>query len=117
MDSLFNAREEANPETFFGAIRVCLTKYADFNGRATRSEFWWFALFVTLVTAAFTYLSENLGAIFLIVVLLPLLAAGTRRCHDSGRSGWWQLFLLAPVAGLVVVGTIWALPPNEAGSE
>ncbi|MCC6300329.1 MAG: DUF805 domain-containing protein [Anaerolineales bacterium] len=117
MDSLFNAREEANPETFFGAIRVCLTKYADFNGRATRSEFWWFALFVTLVTSAFTYLSENLGAIFLIAVLLPLLAAGARRCHDSGRSGWWQLFLLVPVGGLVIVGTIWALPPSEAGSE
>lgn len=116
MDSLFNTRETANPETFFGAIRVCLAKYADFNGRAARPEFWWFALFVTLITAAFTYLSENLGAIFLIVVLLPLLAAGARRCHDSGRSGWWQLFLLVPV-GIIVVGTIWALPSSETGSE
>jgi hypothetical protein len=44
-----NVRGDGNAVTFFEAIRVCLTKYADFTGQASRSEFWWFTLFVTLV--------------------------------------------------------------------
>jgi DNA-binding CsgD family transcriptional regulator len=112
MESFLNAREEANPATFFGAIRVCLTKYADFNGRAARAEFWWFALFVTLVTLALGYLSQELASVFSVAVLLPLLAAGARRLHDIGKSGWWQLFMLAPVAGFVLVAILWALPTD-----
>jgi DNA-binding CsgD family transcriptional regulator len=100
-----------NPITFFESIRVCLIKYADFTGRASRPEFWWFTLFVILAAGALTYLSEMLGGVFLIATLLPLLAAGTRRLHDIGRSGVWQLFLLVPVAGVVLVGILWALPP------
>lgn len=106
------ASNGGNPLTFFEAIRVCFNKYADFTGRASRSEFWWFALFVSLVAAALTVVHEILGSAFLITMLLPLLAAGTRRLRDSGKSGWWQLFLLAPVAGLVLVGILWALPPS-----
>jgi uncharacterized membrane protein YhaH (DUF805 family) len=65
------------------------------------------------MASALVYVSENLGSIFLIAMLLPFLAAGTRRLRDSGQSGWWQLFLLVPVAGIVVVGTLWALPPTS----
>ncbi len=108
-----NASSEGNTLTFFESIRVCLTKYAEFNGRASRSEFWWFALFITLVTSALVYLSEALSSIFLIAILLPLLAAGARRLHDTGKSGWWQLFLLAPVGGIILLGILWALPPTE----
>lgn len=106
-----NTRDGTNPITFFDAIRICLTKYAEFSGRASRAEFWWFALFVLLVATALAYLSEMLSSVFLIAILLPLLAAGTRRLHDSGRSGWWQLFLLAPVGGIIILGILWALPP------
>ncbi len=115
MENLLNskANSEADSSTFFGAIRVCLAKYADFNGRAARPEFWWFALFITLASAAFTYLSETLGSVFMIVTLLPLLAAGARRLHDIGKSGWWLAFLLVPVGGIVVVGTLWALPTDQ----
>jgi uncharacterized membrane protein YhaH (DUF805 family) len=56
------------------------------------------------------YVSETLASVFMVAMLLPLLAAGARRLHDSGRSGWWELFLLAPVAGIVVVRILWALP-------
>ena len=104
----------ANSLTFAQAIRVCLEKYADFTGLASRSEFWWFALFVLLVTSAFTYASEVAGSIFLIAVLLPLLAAGARRLREAGKSAWWLLFLLAPVGGLVVLVWFWALPPASA---
>ena len=108
-----NVSNEGKTMTFHEAIRVCFIKYAEFNGRASRSEFWWFALFITLVGGALEYLSQNLTAIFLIAVLLPLLAAGTRRLRDSGKSAWWQLFLLAPL-GIVIVGFLWTLPPASS---
>lgn len=112
-----NAGDEGKTTTFYEAIRVCLTKYAEFDGRASRSEFWWFILFVILVAGALQYVSQNLSSIFLIAILLPLLAAGTRRLRDSGKSGWWQLFLLVPVAGIVLVGILWALPPTSLPQE
>jgi DNA-binding CsgD family transcriptional regulator len=108
-----NLRNGANPMTFFESILVCLKKYAEFNGRASRSEFWWFTLFVILVATALAYLSQTVANIFLIAVLLPFLAAGTRRLRDSGKSAWWQLFLLAPVGGIFLVGYLWTLPPRS----
>jgi DNA-binding CsgD family transcriptional regulator len=107
-----NVRGDGSRMTFFEAIRVCLiTKYADFTGTASRAEFWWFALFVTLVSVALATVSEILGDIFMIAMLLPFLAVGTRRLRDSAQSVWWQLFLLVPVAGIIVLGFKWALPP------
>lgn len=97
--------------TFFEAITVCLRKYANFTGRASKAEFWWFALFVTLTASALTYLHENIGSAFLIAFLLPFLAAGARRLHEAGKSGWWQLFLLVPVGGIVILAYMWTLPP------
>jgi uncharacterized membrane protein YhaH (DUF805 family) len=99
--------------TFPQAIRICFAKYAEFDGRATRAEFWWFALFVTLATSGFTYLSEAAASIFLIAVLLPFLAAGARRLHDANKSAWWLLFLPVPVGGLVILAVLWAMPSYE----
>ena len=112
-----NTRSEANTMTFYESIRVCLTRYAEFNGRASRSEFWWFALFVTLVSAALAYFSQTLVNVFLVAMLLPVLAAGARRLHDSGKSGWWQLFILAPVAGIIMLMILWAMAPENTPSE
>jgi DNA-binding CsgD family transcriptional regulator len=112
-----NATMNANPAsedgtmTFYESIRVCLAKYAEFNGRASRPEFWWFTLFLTLVSAALAYLSEDLMNIFMIAMLLPQLAVGTRRLRDTGKSPWWQLFLLVPIGGLVLLAILWAQPP------
>ena len=112
-----NTHNEANMMTFYESIRICLTKYADFNGRASRPEFWWFMLFIILIASALTYLSESLTNIFLVMTLLPLLAAGARRLQDSGKSAWLQLFLLVPVGGIILLGTWWALPPTSPVSE
>lgn len=119
VEDVMNTRagESGKPLTFFESIRICLIKYADFHGRASRSEFWWFALFVTLVTTALAYFGEAPASAFLIVMLLPLLAAGARRLRDSGKNPWWLLFLLAPVGGLVVLGTLWLLPPAAPSPE
>jgi DNA-binding CsgD family transcriptional regulator len=108
-----NANNGSTPMTFFGSIRTCFVKYAEFNGRASRTEFWWFTLFILLVATALMYLSQTAGDVFLIATLLPFLAAGARRLHDVDRSGWWQLFMLAPIAGIVVVGFLWARPSTS----
>jgi hypothetical protein len=100
------------PLTFFEAIVTCFTKFAEFNGRASRSEFWWFALFVTLVTAGLMYVSEAAANVFLVAVLLPFLAAGARRLTDCDKSRWWLLYLLVPAAGFVILGFVWALPSS-----
>jgi DNA-binding CsgD family transcriptional regulator len=108
-----NASQEGRMMPFFESIRVCLSKYAEFTGRATRPEFWWFMLFVTLVTSALEYVSKTAGTIFLIAMLLPLLAVGARRLNDIGKSPWYQLFLLAPVGGLVMLAFLWARPSTD----
>ncbi len=76
------------PTTFSSATRSCLTKYADFDGQAGRAEYWWIFLFVILAGSAATLTSQVLGSVVLLALALPLLAAGTRRLHDAGRSGW-----------------------------
>jgi DNA-binding CsgD family transcriptional regulator len=108
--SYSNASNGTSPLTFYESILVCLKKYAEFNGRASRPEFWWFTLFVILVASALVYVSQTLADVFGIAVLLPFLAAGARRLRDSGKSGWWQLFLLVPVGGIVLLGILWAQP-------
>ena len=113
-----NARNEVSTMTFYESIRVCLTKYAEFNGRASRPEFWWFFLFIILVASALAYMSEEiLPSVFLIAVLLPLLAAGSRRLRDSGKSAWQLLYLLVPVAGIILLGFFWAEPSIDSLSE
>ncbi len=107
----------ANPMTFYKSILVFFKKYAEFQGRASRSEFWWFTLFITLVGSALAFVSHTLVSIFLISILLPVLAAGTRRLHDSGTSVWWQLFLLAPVGGIVLLGILWARPSTSPQTD
>lgn len=110
------APEEApsSQSDFFTSIRMCLRAYADFDGRAERPQYWWFLLFVTLVTSLASLAGEAVGAAAFLLLLLPLLAAGARRLHDTGHSGWWQLFGLAPF-GFVVVLVLMAQP--TAGVE
>lgn len=103
--------------TFQDAIRICFNKYADFTGRASRPEFWWFALFIILSAAALAYLSETILNIFLVATLLPLLAVGARRLRDSGTSTWWLFGLLIPVGGIIILGFFWAAPPANPLEE
>lgn len=74
---------------FMTAVKTCLTqKYATFQGRASRSEYWWFFLAV-LIGALVTSLLGIVGLIFSLAVLCPMLAAGFRRLQDTGRPGWY----------------------------
>lgn len=84
------------------AVKTCFVRYAGFTGTATRFEYGWFFLFVLLVAAIGTLINHTLGQLVFLVLLLPLLAVGTRRLNDIGRSGWWQLLFLVPFGFAVV---------------
>ena len=91
------------------AVETCVTKkYADFNGCATRSEFWWFALFVWLIETLVGIAYRPLAGVFWLVMLVPYLAVGTRRLRDTDRSPWLWLLLLLPVVGWIVLVVFWA---------
>jgi uncharacterized membrane protein YhaH (DUF805 family) len=94
--------------TFGTAVRSVLTQYVTFSGRARRSEYWWFVLFNSLIGLAATLIDDalNTGVFSLVVglgLLLPGLAVGVRRLHDSGHSAWWLLIALVPLAGAIVL--------------
>lgn len=107
--------------TFGKSIAICMAKYAVFSGRASRSEYWWFYLFTLLmswgasIVGAVTFpdpvLAEISSIIVLLVFLLPSLAAATRRLHDTGRSGWWQLLYLTVIGGIFVI--VWLATDTE----
>jgi uncharacterized membrane protein YhaH (DUF805 family) len=95
----------APPRTFVEAIKVCLTKYVDGKGRASRSEYWYFALFtfvVDLVT----------GGVAAILFLLPSITVTVRRLHDIGKSAWALLWILVPIVGWILL-LVYAVRPGE----
>lgn len=89
--------------TFQESIRTCFTKYVDFSGRAGLSEYWWFALFTLIVSVVLSMFSQSLGNVFSLATLLPSIAVGTRRLHDTNRTGWWQLLWFVPIIGWIVL--------------
>src|SRR5206468_10941053 len=114
------------PMRFEQAIVAGFRKYADFSGRATRPEFWWWILFTALVTGILNAIHlgpalvvggvaqpSGLATAWSIAVLLPTLAVTVRRLRDAGH-GWANLFwILAPIAGLVVLIVLCAQRSTE----
>lgn len=86
-----------------------LKKYAVFEGRARRKELWMFVLFNAIVLIALSLVEAIVGGpgilsgLYSLAVLIPSLAVGARRLHDTGRSGWWQLIALVPFIGTIVL--------------
>lgn len=105
-DSLLQ-REAVPGQPALAAMREGVVRGLDFRGTTTRAGFWWFALAVAMVLAFAELATESAGPLPLqlasLVVLLPWLAACTRRLRDAGLSPWWQLISLAPVGGLLVL--------------
>ena len=89
--------------TFVESIRTCFTKYADFNGCASRSEYWWWVLFVLLASIGLGIISDKLSGVFTIATLLPYFAVTARRLHDTNRSGWLQLLFIIPIIGWILL--------------
>ena len=94
---------------FKTSVSTVFNKYIEFSGRASRSEFWWFALFSAIMGVVTSILDLALGTIaainllFSLAVLLPTLAVSVRRLHDTDRSGWWLLLTLIPIVGWLVL--------------
>lgn len=83
--------------------------YANFQGRATRSAFWYFQLVSFIVSIILTIISAGvLSLIYSLAVMVPTWALGARRLHDTNRSGWWQLIVLIPIVGIIVLVVFWA---------
>jgi uncharacterized membrane protein YhaH (DUF805 family) len=92
-----------------------LRKYAVFEGRAQRKEYWFFVLFSILISIGLTIIDTTTGmfdakagmgllsGIYSLAVLIPSIAVGVRRLHDTNRSGWWLLISFIPLIGTIVL--------------
>lgn len=86
-----------------------LKNYVGFQGRARRKEYWMFILFSIIVSIVLSILESIanipsvLSGLYSLAVLLPSLAVGVRRLHDTGRSGWWLLISLIPLVGAIIL--------------
>ena len=106
----------------------CLQHYADFTGRARRSEYWYFVLFNFIVSIL---IGLSLGVIagllnvpalvylaylWSLAVFIPSLAVSVRRLHDIGRSGWWLFLSLIPLVGAIIL-IIWYCTDSQPGAN
>src|SRR5215212_6795304 len=92
-----------------------LKKYAVFSGRSRRKEYWYFVLFVIIISTALNIIDGLIGAyegtagvgllssLFSLAILIPSIAVTVRRLHDIDRTGWWVLISLVPLVGWIVL--------------
>lgn len=86
-----------------------LRKYADFNGRARRTEYWAFVLINFLIILGGTFLADTLGfggsllGLYVLAMIIPSLAVTVRRLHDTNKSGWWLLLSFVPFGNLILL--------------
>lgn len=92
-----------------------LKKYAVFEGRAHRAEYWtFFAINLLIFWVLFLFSPFVLARLYSLAVFLPTLAVGVRRLHDTGRSGWYMLLALIPIVGPLVL-IFFMVQPGQAG--
>ncbi len=133
--------------SFMDSVKTCFSKYATFSGRAPRSEFWYFFLFILLGTIALSFVDaaifgprevvmmsatdsleagmsfnmswqpQPITGIFMLATLLPNISVMVRRLHDTGRSGWWYWIALIPIVGFIVLLIFAMSKGSEGGNE
>ena len=105
--------------TFNESVSICLKKYFVFDGRASRSEYWWFQLIVSPSYFVSTILENEIGYFFLgitLFTLIPAISAGVRRLHDTNRSGFFLLISFIPfIGGLVLL--FFLIPEGTKGKN
>lgn len=126
---------------FGQSIKTCFGKYVSFEGRARRSEFWWFYLFVVIVSLITQLVDQVIGlwiyrfsfdqngevvqaggfgilsTIWFLVILLPMLSVMVRRLHDTDRSGWWWWLNLLCCIGPIVLLVFYILPGTQGANR
>lgn len=103
--------QSSNAMGFTDAIKICISKFIDFDGRASRTEYWYWTLFTTLLYCAATFIDttviySDIGVTDLsvtIMAFLPSMAVSIRRLHDINKSGWWMLINLTVIGILFVM--------------
>lgn len=110
--------------TFMESVQTVFSNYATFVGRAKRSEFWWWVLFVVGASIILNIIdgivlggSGIIGGLFSLATLVPGIAVTARRLHDIGRSGWWQLIAFIPLLGLIVMIYFCVQPTQEGEND
>jgi uncharacterized membrane protein YhaH (DUF805 family) len=107
-----------------------LKRYAVFSGRARRKEYWTFAITSFFICAAlnlidyYLHLSKLTGmpfagplaTVYCLIVLIPTIAVGVRRLHDTDRSGWWMLLFLVPLLGALIL-LVFFVQDSDAGDN
>ena len=120
----------------FEAVKTVFSKYATFQGRASRSEYWFFYLFNILLEIGLLIVGLILGAIvgdgtgalagmgiayvllciYGLIALIPSISVFVRRMHDIGRSGWWYWLALVPLVGVIVL-LVFLLTGSDRGDN
>ncbi|UWQ04265.1 DUF805 domain-containing protein [Aliiroseovarius crassostreae] len=108
---------------FQTAVKTCFSKYVTFEGRAARSEYWWFTLFnvagqiflgiVDVTVLGMTEITP-LSSLFALALFLPGISVTVRRLHDKDRSGWWFWIVLVPIIGWLLM-LYWMVTPGTEG--
>lgn len=108
------------------AVTTCFQKYATFEGRARRAEYWWWTLSILIASFIFGGIDliffgvpEIIGptsGLFSLATFLPGLAVWVRRLHDVNRSAWWVLLIFVPIIGGLVL-LYWAVKRGTAGAN
>ena len=114
---------------FTKAVETGFAKYVNFEDRTSRSEFWWWILFLFIVVLIANMLDARIygerEALFTgvlnLILFLPNLAISVRRLHDLDKSGWWVLINLIPIIGFLIY-IFWAVQkgtngPNRFGPD
>ncbi|PWE16517.1 DUF805 domain-containing protein [Marinicauda salina] len=110
--------------TFVEAVKAVYSNYVGFEGRAERSEFWWFFLFyilaywlLLLIEAGVLGGPGALPGLFALATLLPALGVSVRRLHDTGKSGWWILLGFIPIVGAIILIIFYVQPSNPGSNQ
>ncbi len=104
-----------------------LKKYAVFSGRATRKEYWMFVLFnfiISIIIGIVGSLSSLvirvdlsiLSFLYLLAIIIPSIAVGVRRLHDTDHSGWWMFISLIPLVGTIIL-LVFLVTDSDAGEN
>lgn len=110
--------------TFNDSVKFCFTKgYFSIQGRASRSEYWWFVLYYCCLSFAATIIDAIIlsgqgiiPALMLFVCIIPAVTVGIRRLHDLDRSGWWYLICFVPLIGGIVL-LFWFVSQGTIGEN
>lgn len=105
-----------HPDSAGGCYKLFWTNYANFSGRARRSEFWWPYLFNGLIMIILFCILPILGLLFILATLIPNLTLYSRRLHDTGRAFGWYFISGIPIVGALLL-LIWTLTDSQPGEN